>query len=228
MEQTWHDLLFAHWPVPVEELRPLVPYELSLDQFHGQAWVGIVPFRMSGIRGRFLPSIPGFSGFPELNVRTYVTLDGRPGVFFFSLDAAHLPAVWAARATYRLPYFYARVSCKQASANADEIVYESERLHRPRPAVFRGRYVPIGPVQLRRSGTLEHWLSERYCLYTVDRGKVYRGEIHHQPWPLQNAEAHIDENSVASAAGIELPQAAPLLHFAKELRVLIWPINRIS
>lgn len=224
MEQNWHDLLFAHWPIPVKELRPLVPAQLSLDEFDGHAWVGVVPFRMSGIRARFLPPIPGFSSFPELNVRTYVTLDGKPGVYFFSLDAAHLPAVWAARATYRLPYFHARMS---SEALGEEIHYASERVHRPRPANFRGSYKPVGPIQLRQPGTLEHWLSERYCLYTVAGDRVYRGEIHHEPWPLQDAGALIEENSMASVAGIDLPQTAPLLHFAKQLRVLIWPIRRI-
>lgn len=224
MEQYWRDLLFAHWPIPAEQLRLLIPPQLPLDQFGGQAWVGVVPFRMTGIRARFLPPVPGFSSFPELNVRTYVTLDGKPGVYFFSLDAAHLPAVWAARATYRLPYFYASMS----SENLGEgIRYLSERIHRPRPANFRGTYKPVNPVELRQPGTLEHWLSERYCLYTVSGERVYRGEIHHQPWPLQDADALIEENTVASAAGIELPHTKPLLHFARQLRVLIWPIRRI-
>ena len=224
MEQYWRDLLFAHWPVPVQQLRSLVPPQLPLDEFDGQAWVGVVPFRMSGIRARFLPPVPGFSSFPELNVRTYVTLDGKPGVYFFSLDAAHLPAVWAARATYRLPYFYARMNSETLG---EGIRYSSERIHRPRPANFRGTYGPVSSVEPRQPGTLEYWLSERYCLYTVADEKVYRGEIHHEPWPLQDAEARIEENSLASAAGIELPPTAPLLHFAKQLRVLIWPIRRV-
>ena len=225
MEQIWHDLLFAHWPVPVSQLRPLVPSQLALDQFEGKAWVGVVPFRMSGIRARFLPPVPGFSSFPELNVRTYVTLGGKPGVYFFSLDAAHLPAVWAARATYRLPYFHARMNLQESGG---EIRYQSDRLHRPWPANFRGTYRPVGPVQFRTRGTLEHWLSERYCLYTVAGDRVYRGEIHHEPWPLQDAAARIEENSMASVAGIELPPTTPLLHFAKQLRVLIWPIRRVE
>ena len=227
MAQIWHDLLFAHWPIPVEQLRRLVPSLLPLDEFDGRAWVGLVPFRMSGIRGRLLPPIPGLSSFPEFNVRTYVTLDGKPGVYFFSLDAASLAAVWGARASYRLPYFHARMSCEKPSAGSEEICYRSERLHGPRPAVFRGRYWPVGLMELRRAGTLEHWLSERYCLYTVAGEKVYRGEIHHESWPLQNAEAEIEENSMTAAAGIDLPPRPPLLHFARKLRVLIWPIRRI-
>lgn len=227
MEQTWHDVLFAHWPIPVEQLRPLVPPQLLLDEFAGQAWVGVVPFRMSGVRGRFLPPIPGFSNFPEINVRTYVTLDEKPGVYFFSLDAASLTAVWGARASYRLPYFHARMSCEKPRLGSEEICYRSERLHRPRPGAFRARYSPAGPVELRRSGSLEHWLSERYCLYTVARDVVYRGDIHHEPWPLQNAEADIAENSMTVISGIELPPTPPVLHFVRKLRVLIWPIRRV-
>ena len=227
MEQTWHDLLFAHWPVPVEQLRALLPPPLVLDEFAGQAWVGVVPFRMSGVRARFLLPVPGFSSFPELNVRTYVTLDGKPGVYFFSLDAASWAAVWGARVSYRLPYFHARMSCEQPNAGSVEIRYRSERLQSLRPAIFRGLYAPAGPVELRRTGTLEHWLSERYCLYTVARDEVYRGEIHHEPWPLQNAEADIAENSMGAISGIDLPSRPPLLHFARKLRVLIWPIRRV-
>ena len=224
MEQTWHDLLFAHWPVEVERLRGVVPVELPLDTYRERAWVGVVPFWMSGIRGRFLPPLPGLSQFPELNVRTYVVRDGKPGVYFFSLDAASLPAVWTARATYRLPYFHARMRVEERDGR---IRYASQRIQPPTPAVFRGVYRPVGEVELRQPGSLEHWLTERYCLYTTAEGRVYRGEIHHEPWPLQDAEATIQENSVAETAGIALPEEAPLLHFARRVRVLIWAIERI-
>lgn len=222
MAQTWHDLLFAHWPVELDVLRPLVPAQLPLDTRDGHCWVGVVPFHMSRIHARRLPPLPGLSRFPELNVRTYVTLDDKPGVYFFSLDAANLAAVWAARAAYRLPYFHARMS---AEPDGDGIRYDSRR-HRMR-AEFRGRYRPVSDVRLREKGSVEHWLSERYCLYTVHAGRVFRAEIHHRPWPLQDAEAEIETNGVAGAAGIILPRSAPLLHFARRLDVLIWPLQRI-
>ena len=221
MEQVWHDLLFAHWPLEAERLRPLVPSELTLDTFEGRAWVGVVPFRMSGIRGHGLPPLPGWSRFPELNVRTYVTYEGKPGVYFFSLDAANRAAVCTARRFYHLPYFFARMTCE---AEGDWIVYDSQR-HRSH-AEYRGRYRPTRPPQLRSKGSLEHWLTERYCLYTVWSGRVFRGEIHHAPWPLQDAEAEIEADSMATAAGIELPASSPLLHFARRLEVLIWPLRR--
>lgn len=221
MKQTWHDLLFAHWPLPAEQMRPLVPAQLVLDTFDGHCWVGVVPFHMSGIRGRALPPLPGLSRFPELNVRTYVTYGGRPGVYFFSLDAANLPAVWAARTFYRLPYFHAAMSSKDLDGN---IHYHSRRIHCE--AEFHGRYRPTTETRLRERGSIDHWLTERYCLYTTHHNQVYRGEIHHQPWPLQDAEAEFGTNTIAAAAGISLPSAAPMLHFARRLEVLIWPLRR--
>jgi uncharacterized protein YqjF (DUF2071 family) len=226
MTQTWHDLLFAHWPLAPEVLRPLVPDVLELGTFEGQAWVSVVPFRMSGVRPRGLPAAPGLSAFPELNVRTYVTLDGKPGVYFFSLDAGNPVAVAVARATFYLPYFFAHMT---AARSGDTINYISERVHPGAPpAWLRVAYHPIGPVYRSRAGSLTYWLSERYCLYAVRRsGTVYRAEIHHRQWPLQPAEADIAENAMAAAAGITLPDTAPLLQYAHQLDVLVWPRQRV-
>jgi uncharacterized protein YqjF (DUF2071 family) len=220
MEQIWNDLLFAHWPIAPETLRPLVPPVLPLDTYNGQCWIAVTPFHMTGVRPRLVPPLPGISAFPELNVRTYVNYRGKPGVFFFSLDAGSRLAAWAARATYHLPYFHARMSVAERDG------WISYHCIRSRNAEFHGRYRPTAPVQLRQAGSLEHWLSERYCLYTVFRNSVYRAEIHHAQWPLQDAEAEISTNTMASAAGIDLPNAAPLLHFAKKLDVLIWPLEK--
>ncbi|HSS99558.1 MAG TPA: DUF2071 domain-containing protein, partial [Terriglobales bacterium] len=167
MAQTWNDLLFAHWPIDPQVLRPLIPPQLTLDLFQGRCWIGVVPFRMSNIHARFCPPLPGLSRFPELNVRTYVTLESKPGVYFFSLDAANLIAVWAARAFYHLPYFHAAMSCR---SEGESIAYSSSR--RRETADFRGRYRPIKPVELASAGTLEHWLTERYCLYTTVGNEV--------------------------------------------------------
>jgi uncharacterized protein YqjF (DUF2071 family) len=221
MKQIWHDLLFAHWPLAPAMMRPLIPEQLTLDTFDGHCWVGVVPFHMSGIRRRGIPALPGLSRFPELNVRTYVTYAGKPGVYFFSLDAANLPAVWAARTFYHLPYFHAAMDFDDRDGN---IHYSSRRVHGS--AEFRGIYRPTSEVRLRDKESIEHWLTERYCLYTTHGGHVYRGEIHHQPWPLRDAEAQLKVNTVAAAANILLPESAPLLHFARQLEVLIWPLRR--
>ncbi len=232
MAQSWHDLLFAHWEVDPNALRELVPSSLDLDLFEEKgkrrrAFVGVVPFRMSGIRPRFCPPLPWLSAFPELNVRTYVTVDGKPGVYFFSLDATNFVAVALARAWFHLPYFNARMRLMPSDKG---IRYSHHRTHRgANPADFIGSYGPVGEVYHAQPGSLDHWLTERYCLYSLDRrGNVYRGEIHHVPWPLQPARARIDVESTAAAAGIELLKGTePLLHFAKRLDVIVWQPKRL-
>lgn len=219
MIQRWHDLLFAHWEISPEQLRPLVAPQLELDLYQNKAYVAVAPFHMSGIRSRWLPPLPGLSRFPELNVRTYVTYGGIPGIYFFSLDATNLSAVWGARIGYALPYFHAEMSVKPVG---EKFEYSSRRLQPPRPAEFRGRYWPISGPRRREKSSLEFFMTERYCLYTVRANKVYRGYIHHLPWPLQDAEAEIETNSMAKAAGIDLPNSRPLLHFSRFLEVLIW------
>jgi hypothetical protein len=221
MKQVWHDLLFAHWPISPDAMRTLVPSQLTLDTFDNQAWVGVVPFHMSGIRKRGLPAFPGLSRFPELNVRTYVIYDGKPGVYFLSLDAANLPAVLAARKFYHLPYFHASMSSREVGG---DIHYFSRR--NEGSAEFRGHYRAASEVELRQPGKFDHWATERYCLYTVHKEAVYGCEIHHRPWPLQDAEAEFEINSVASASGVKLSDGKPMLHFARRLEVLIWPLRR--
>jgi uncharacterized protein len=224
MTQTWHDLLFAHWPLPPQVLRPLVPAQLALDTYEGQCWLAVTPFHMSNVRPRGLPPLPGFSRLPELNVRTYVKLQDKPGVYFFSLDAGALSAVFAARSFYRLPYYYAHM---KVQSSGEEIRYHSVR-RVPANAEFRGRYRAASPVRLRAPGSLEHWLTERYCLYTTTGRSVFRAEIHHVPWPLQDAEAQIEMNTMAAAAGIQLPEEGPRLHFSRRLEVLVWPLRRVQ
>jgi uncharacterized protein YqjF (DUF2071 family) len=223
MRQTWRNLLFAHWPLAPGALRPLVPDGLELDLHEGQAWIAVTPFRITGLRPRWLPPIPGSRNFAELNVRTYVRYQERPGVFFFSLDAASLLAVIGARTSYHLPYYYARMKQTPEVAGFD---YSSRRRSGKR-AELVGHYVPIADVQPPRPGSLEHWLVERYCLYAPHRGRLYRADIHHVPWPLQAAKAELDVNTMAEAAGIRLPDVAPLCHFAREIDVLVWLPERL-
>ncbi len=243
MRQTWHDLLFAHWPIPAATMRAHIPAPLVLDTFEGMAWIAVVPFRMSGVTGRGLPAMPWLSAFPELNVRTYVTApvppDGdpsaldptvrKPGVYFFSLEAANWLAVAIARNLFRLPYFNADMRLTYRDNHVDHIDYTSHRTHRGAPpADFVGSYGPVGEPYLSKDGSLEHWLTERYCLYTTHGGKLYRGDIHHLPWPLQPATADIHTNTMTEAAGITLPATAPLLHFARRLEVIVWALQRVQ
>jgi uncharacterized protein YqjF (DUF2071 family) len=220
----WHDLLFAHWPMPVEALRSLLPSTnpaLELDTFQGEAWIGVVPFRMSGIRLRGCPPIPGTAAFPELNVRTYVRANGRTGVWFFSLDAASWLAVRAARISFHLPYFDAVMACER-----DEgwIRYASRRQHRRDGiAELTVRYCPTGPVFQGEAGSLEDWLTARYRLFAADRrGKLWRGEIQHEPWPLQRAQAEFTTLDMVRWLGLELPVTTPHLLYSRCLAVQAW------
>lgn len=225
MAQTWSNLLFAHWPMVPDRLRPLIPAGLTLDIYDSRAWVGVVPFYMSHVRVRGLPPVPGTDRFCELNVRTYVTDGTKPGVWFFSLDASNALAVRGARRFFALPYFNALMSLQQYNA---AVHYVSQRRHpNAAPAIFEALYRPISALYHSRHGTLLHWLTERYCLYAADEdGRIYRGEIHHLPWSLQDATADIRTNTMAQAAGIDLPDEA-LLHFAEQLEVAVWYIERI-
>ena len=221
MTQIWHELLFAHWPIKPEVLRSLVPAILPLDTFEGQCWVGIVPFHLSYVRPRWLLPVPALSSFVELNVRTYVTLQGIPGIYFFSLDASNPIVVALARTFFHLPSYNAVMSSKRA---VDSIDYHSRRTHRGVPsAEFQAVFRPIAPIAFAQHRSLEQWLTERYCLYTVVPGKgVYRGDIHHVPWPLQVAKLETKKDTMAISHGIHLPEIPPLLHYAHRQEVLIW------
>lgn len=209
-----------HWDMPPETLRRLIPSSLEIDTFNGRSWIGIVPFRMSGVRVRGTPPVPGLSAFPELNVRTYVTKDGKPGVWFFSLDAASLLTVWGARGWLRLPYFHAQMKSQEVEG---KIFYHSRR-RGGLNAVFEAHYQPSGSVSDPKPGTLDHWLTERYCLYGATRTQaVYRMEIHHAPWALQPAQSVVFRNTMTGPLGIQLPHQEPLLHFARRQDVFIWP-----
>ncbi len=225
MGQTWFDLLFAHWPMPVESLRPVVPPQLPLDTYGGSAWVGVTPFVVRGVRLRLVPPLPWISSFPEINVRTYVTVEDKPGIYFFSLDADSRAAVFAARRAYRLPYFHSRIS---VATSGGEITYSARRRSRDGPSVaFEATYQAVGPAAPPSPGSLEHWLTERYCLYVLgDRQRLHRAEIHHPPWPLRAARAQIRANTMADPFGLELG-SDPLLHYSARQDVALWPIHVI-
>lgn len=223
LRMTWLDLAFLHWPVPVEALRPLVPAPLEIETFDGNAWVAVAPFEMRDVRASGMPPVPSATDFAELNVRTYVRLGDRTGVWFFSLDAASWLAVAGARATTGLPYYHARMSVTREDAS---ISYESERTHPgARPAELRVRYRPEGAVFRGAPGSFDDWCTARYSLFSVaiDR-TLLRIDIQHEPWPLQRAAADIAVNTMARASGIALPDQPPHVLFAKRLDVTaLWP-----
>jgi len=224
--QSWRDLLFAHWPVAAETIRPFVPEALEVQEFDGASWIGVVPFRMTSVMRRGLPDMPYLSAFPELNVRTYVERDGKPGVWFFSLDAANALAVWAARRFFHLPYFRSDI---RIEASSDGIEYTARRRGGAPAAEFHARYKPVSAIYEAAPGGLDHWLTERYCLYAAaPNGRLYRCDVHHLPWPLQRAEAVIDVNTVSQANnGIELQGPPSVLHFSQRLDVAVWPVELV-
>ncbi|MDX6476738.1 MAG: uncharacterized protein QOH95_2249 [Gaiellaceae bacterium] len=216
--QTWVDLAFLHWRVDEQELRRLVPESVELDTFDGAAWIGVVPFLLTGVRVRGLPPLPRLSTFPELNVRTYVTHEGKPGIWFCTLDASSTWFVEAAKKLYRLPYHRARMRHERIG---EHVHYESARAG----AAFSGRYRGDGDLFHAQPGSLEHFLTERYCLYTEDGGRLYRAEIHHLPWDLQRGEAIVDLNTMSP---LPLPEDEPDVLFSPRQDVVLWPLQELS
>jgi uncharacterized protein YqjF (DUF2071 family) len=218
---SWRDLAFLHWPVPKNLLESGLPRGLELDTFEGEAWLGIVPFRMADVRARLLPPVPTLANFAELNVRTYVVVGGKPGVWFYSLDADSFLAVRAARLGFHLPYLDARMA---VARDGGVVSYRSERTHRGAPearlvARYRGTGNRAGAVR----GSLEHWLTERYCLYAADeKGKLFRGEIHHRKWPLEEGEVELERVDMTRLVGTSLPDSRPLVHVSERIDVIAW------
>lgn len=218
MFQSWRDLLFAHWPVPVQEIEGRVPAGLRIDLHDGRAWLGLAPFRVVGLRPRCFPAVRRFSDFHEVNLRTYVRVGDRGGVFFFTLDATSRLAVAAARTAYRLPYRLARVEVEKREG---WVHYHSRRPDGS--AELAARYRPVGPVFHAEPGTLEHFLTERYALYTgLADGRILRADIHHRPWALQATEAVFDRNEMAAAHDLVHGGPEPILHFAARQDTLVW------
>jgi len=237
MHMAWHDLLFMHWRVPVEALRAHIPRALPIDMFDGSAWIAVVPFTMRNVRPRFTSSLPKLSNFAELNVRTYVTLDGKPGVWFVSLDCENALAVRLARKFFHLPYMDARMSCAQHPhpnplplGEGVGVSYQSVRTHTGEPsAKFAANYRPTGEVFHARPGMLEYFLTARYCLYSADaQGNIFRGEIDHPDWPLQPAEADVQHNTMTDQIGLALPNDPPHLLFSQQLDVVAWLPERVT
>lgn len=219
MHQTWRDLLFAHWEVPAEALARRLPPGLQPDLFDGRAFLGVVPFRMTGVRLAGLPPLPGAAAFPELNVRTYVRRRGEGGVWFFSLDAASRMAVEVARRWFGLPYFRARMACE---AQGEALGYASRRDdRRGPPAELRARYAPCGPPAVAAPGSLDDFLTNRLVLFAPGRGgRLLRAQVEHAAWPLQPARAEFEANSMVDGLGLPL-RGEPRLLFARRLDVRV-------
>ena len=226
MHQAWGKLLFMHWRIEARVLRPLIPKRLEIDTFDGSAWIAITPFTMWDIRALppFLPAIPGLSSMHEMNVRTYVHKDRVPGVWFFSLDANSAAAVLAARTFFFLPYYHAEMELDQ---DGNKIKYSSVRSDDP-PAELQATWTIGERLPFSHPGSLEFFLTERYCLYSERGGNLYRGRIHHEPWPLQEAALTFFNSTMIESQGLPTPKDAPLLHYCEEIKVDIWPLEGVG
>lgn len=225
MRQTWAKLLFMHWRLPAETLRAHVPARLEVDTFDGEAWIAVAPFTIRDMRASFLPPVPWLSAMHELNVRTYVHYKGVPGIYFFSLDASSALAVFGARTFFLVPYFTAEMSFKQDGRAID---YHSRRTHAGAPAAaFDARWTIGGRLPESRPGSLEFFLTERYCFYTTHGDSVFRCRIHHAPWPLSAAEVPTYHSTMIESHGIPAPDGAPLVHYAEAISADIWPLERM-
>ena len=226
MHQSWGKLLFMHWRIAAAELRPLIPAELEIDTFDGSAWIAVVPFTMWDTRALppYIPAVPGLSAMHELNVRTYVHRERVPGVWFFSLDCNSMAAVLGARTFFHLPYYNADIELKQQETRID---YSLLRCGEP-AAEFHAVWTIGESLPASRPGSLEFFLTERYCLYSRHSSKLYRGRIHHHPWGLRKATLALCSSTMIESQGLATPAGDPLLHYAEELTVDIWALERLS
>lgn len=217
----WLNSLFIHWPIDIESLRPHVPAALKIDTFDDQAWITVLPFRMAGSRLRYTPPLPWLSNFLELNVRTYVKAGGKGGVWVLSVEVSNPVVVRGTRFLYDMPFFHAKMSL---TATGTALHYRSQRLHTDGGfAEFSAVYEPSGSIIHADKGSLDHWLTERYCAYATDRkGEVLRSEIHHAQWRLQSVEAEIQTNTLLDALGLNVSTTAPRFHYSPGVEVVAW------
>lgn len=226
MYQSWGKLLFLHWPISPHLLRPLIPKRLEIDTYNGTAWISISPFTMWDIRPAFVPAIPGLSKSHELNVRTYVHLNGIPGIWFLSLDANNRPAVLGARLFFGLPYYDAQMDLQE---KGETISFSSRRRHSGAPAAeFRATWTRGEKIPDVKPETLDFFLTERYCLYTMRNRSLYQGRIHHRPWPLRSARLLSLHSTMIESHGLPKQHGKPLLHAqAEPLHVKIYALEKV-
>ncbi len=227
VNQCWNDLLFAHWPLPPAQMAALLPPGLLVDTFQGAAWLGVVPFWLDRLRFRGAPAAAIMRGFPDLNLRTYVRdqATNSQGIYCFSIDASNLLAVAGARLFYQLPYHWAQMQMERRGAS--EFAFYSSRRLAGRPVVFKARYRGLGPTRRTvemRPGSIEYFLTERCCLFTLDgNGQPVRRNMHHVTSPFEDAEADIACNDLPGVIGLSLPDTPPVLHYSRRQAVYIWP-----
>ena len=216
--QQWNELAFIHWEINKDWLISQIPNGLELDLYDGKAWIGIVPFSMKGVTLRGFPAPKFLCDFPEINLRTYVTRNGKKGVWFFSLDVPHSLAVWAARTFFHLPYYKAQI---HTTIDGTHVDYQFKR----NEVEFEGTYTP-GEFIDAASKSFEYWSTERYCLYSANStGELFRAEIHHRQWPLQSASITIRKNTFLD--NLPIGKMHPSVLFSKSIDVVVYDLVKI-
>ncbi|MFG6119973.1 YqjF family protein [Thalassobacillus sp. B23F22_16] len=223
LTQKWDHLLFMHVPVLKQAIKPLLPPQLELDTYDGEAWISIVPFEVTGMHARWAPEIPFLSSYLELNVRTYVKYQGHPGVYFFSLDANLLTIVLGAK-TFSLPYYYADMEMKETNGH---YTYRSIR-KKAASGDFEVSYHPVSKTYSPEHGSLSHWLMERYVFWQKKGNGLIQGDVHHLPWEVQDASADIDTETLTSFLPPPSFSGETFYHYADSRRVLLWPLKKVT
>lgn len=226
MYQRWLDLSFLHWEVPAADLQRLMPGGLTIDTFEGRAFVGLVPFRMRDIRPRLCPALPGISHFLETNVRTYVHVDGKgPGVWFFSLDAANRIGAWLGRHWFKLPYYFAHMTMDSVSDGS--LVYKGRRAA-DRQTGYEVWVSGDGPCRPAEPGTLEHFLVERYLLYTVQGSRLMSGQVWHEPYQIRAVSPDSFQETLLEASGILRPRSGSIAHYSPGVEVDVYKLKPVE
>lgn len=226
MYQEWRHLLFMSWPVPLDEMRKHVPADLSIDTFNGTAWLSMLPMHMEDLHFRWLPPIPGTSDFPEINLRTYVTVNGQPAVYFFSLDSSSRLGALVARFFFHTPYVYAKMTLDEGEWF--HLTSRRKKSRHANAAELDIRYRPVGEPKQPAADSLAHFLVERYTAIAETKpGVIYSGPVDHAPWQLTDAEVDVRANTVPQAVGFDVAGSKPEIHFSWGTDTRLCLVSRI-
>ncbi|MCJ7842651.1 DUF2071 domain-containing protein [Lederbergia sp. NSJ-179] len=224
MTQTWNHLLFCHWPIDEKVIQPLIPPEFELDKFAGKAWLGVIPFQVTDMRIRGLPKPPYLHTYLELNIRTYVTYKGTPGIYFLALDADKWSAVWGGKIGALLPYRKANMEMQERK---NRIHFQSKPLDpSQKERTLSIQYQPISESYSPTTDSLEYWLFERYCFFILFKNRVFRGDIHHNHWKVSQAVAKIDQPFFFTL--FQNRHDAPLFHYTRKKQAFMWMLNKVE
>ncbi|MBS4197060.1 YqjF family protein [Lederbergia citri] len=224
MRQKWRDVLFMHLPIKPEKLQPYIPSAVEIDTFEDYAWLGVIVFKIDGIFPRGFPPVSIRPAFPEINLRTYVRCNDKPGIYFLSLDVDDWTSCSLAKRWLHVPYHPAKISFQKIEQSYH---FESNRNHHI-PIICKGSYTPKSEIFYPENMTLDHWLTERYCFFSHNqKSNVYCLDIHHHPWPLQRAEATIHSNDLCRPFNFDFENETPIFHYSQGVDALIWNIKKI-